>query len=90
MLSPKRVAHVVGCEAEAVTLANRWGEDPENAAEAGILHDITKKLVLSDQLILCRKYGIIIDNTEEENVKLLHAKTRSMTLSAGTRPASLI
>lgn len=28
MLSPKRVAHVVGCEAEAVTLANRWGEDP--------------------------------------------------------------
>ena len=62
MLSPKRVAHVVGCEAEAVTLANRWGEDPENAAEAGILHDITKKLVLSDQLILCRKYGIINDN----------------------------
>ena len=75
MLSPKRVAHVVGCEAEAVTLANRWGEDPENAAEAGILHDITKKLVLSDQLILCRKYGIINDNAEEENVKLLHAKT---------------
>lgn len=75
MLAPKRVAHVVGCEAEAVMLANRWGEDPENAAEAGILHDITKKLVLSDQLILCRKYGIINDTVEEENVKLLHAKT---------------
>lgn len=75
MLSPKRVAHVVGCEAEAVNLAMRWGEDPENAAEAGILHDITKKLVLSDQLILCRKYGIINDTAEEENVKLLHAKT---------------
>ena len=60
---------------EAVMLANRWGEDPENAAEAGILHDITKKLVLSDQLILCRKYGIINDTVEEENVKLLHAKT---------------
>ncbi len=75
MLSPKRVAHVAGCEAEAVNLAMRWGEDSENAAEAGILHDITKKLVLSDQLILCRKYGIINDTTEEENVKLLHAKT---------------
>ena len=75
MLAPKRVAHVIGCEAEAVTLANRWGEDPENAAEAGILHDITKKLVLSDQLILCRKYDIINDTAEEENVKLLHAKT---------------
>lgn len=74
-LAPKRVAHVAGCEAEAVELAKCWGEDPENAAEAGILHDITKKLVLSDQLILCRKYGIMNDTAEEENEKLLHAKT---------------
>ena len=59
MLKPNRVAHVAGCESEAVSLANRWGEDPENAAEAGILHDITKKLVLTDQLILCEKYDII-------------------------------
>ncbi len=75
MLAPKRVAHVAGVESEAVTLARHWGEDPENAAEAGILHDITKKLVLSDQLILCGKYGIINDTEEESNVKLLHAKT---------------
>lgn len=75
MLKPNRIAHVVGCEAEAVQLARKWGEDPENAAEAGILHDITKKLVLSDQLILCQKYGIINDNAEEHNFKLLHAKT---------------
>lgn len=75
MLKPSRVAHVIGCETEAVQLALRWGEDPESAAEAGILHDITKKLVLSDQLILCRKYGIINDNAEEKNFKLLHAKT---------------
>ena len=32
-----------GCEHEAVKLAERWGEDPGDAAEAGILHDITKK-----------------------------------------------
>lgn len=75
MLKPNRVAHVIGVESEAVMLANRWGEDPEDAAEAGILHDITKKLVLSDQLILCEKYGIINDIAETENVKLLHAKT---------------
>lgn len=75
MLKPKRVAHVAGCETEAVKLAQKWGEDPENSAEAGILHDITKKLVLSDQLILCEKYGIINDKAEIENVKLLHAKT---------------
>jgi len=75
MLKPNRVAHVAGVESEAVNLARRWGEDPERAAEAGILHDITKKLSLEEQLILCDKYGIINDNAEKENVKLLHAKT---------------
>lgn len=75
MLKPNRVAHVAGVESEAVSLARRWGEDPETAAEAGILHDITKKLSLDEQLILCDKYGIIIDNVEKSNFKLLHART---------------
>lgn len=75
MLKPNRVAHVAGVESEAVSLAARWGEDAETAAEAGILHDITKKLSLEEQLILCGKYGIINDNLEKDNVKLLHAKT---------------
>lgn len=74
-LSPKRIPHVRGCEWEAVRLAKRWGESEEDAAEAGILHDITKKLVLSEQLILSEKYGIINDTYETANVKLLHAKT---------------
>ena len=74
-LKPNRVAHVAGCESEAVRLAQRWGENPETAAEAGILHDITKKLLLHEQLILCEKYGIINNTFETENVKLLHAKT---------------
>ena len=74
-LSPKRIPHVQGCEWEAVRLAKRWGESEEDAAEAGILHDITKKLVLSEQLILSEKYGIINDTYETTNVKLLHAKT---------------
>ena len=74
-LKPKRIAHVAGCESEAVKLAMRWGEDPETAAEAGILHDITKKLNLDEQLILCGKYDIINDNLELKSPKLLHAKT---------------
>ena len=74
-LSPKRIPHVQGCEWEAVRLAKRWGESEEDAAEAGILHDITKKLVLSEQLILSEKYGIINGTYETANVKLLHAKT---------------
>lgn len=75
MLKPKRVPHVRGCEQEAVRLAERWGADREQAAEAGILHDITKKLMLDEQLILCGKYGIITDTLEASSEKLLHAKT---------------
>ena len=74
-LDEHRVAHVAGCESEAVRLAMHWGEDPELAAEAGILHDITKSLSYNEQLQLCEKYGIINDNSELEAPKLLHAKT---------------
>jgi len=75
LLKPKRIAHVKGCEEEAVRLAERWGADREEAAEAAILHDITKKLNLREQLILCEKYGIIPDALEAKSEKLLHAKT---------------
>jgi nicotinate-nucleotide adenylyltransferase len=56
-------------------LADRWGADPDETREAAILHDITKHLELEDQLQLCRKYGIMTDNVEMAEVKLLHAKT---------------
>ena len=74
-LKPKRIPHVAGCEQEAAKLALRWGEDPGDAAEAGILHDITKKLSMDEQLILAEKYGIVFDKFERENIKLTHAIT---------------
>ena len=70
-----RIRHVAGCEEEAVRLARRWGADVNLAREAAILHDITKKYELDDQLILCEKYGIMLDNVEKSEYKLLHAKT---------------
>ena len=75
MLKPTRVAHVRGCEQEAIALAERWGADPEDAAEAAILHDCTKKEKLDGQLALCERYGIVPDAVERGNEKLLHAKT---------------
>ena len=75
MLKPKRIPHVRGCEEEAIRLAERWGADPEMAAEAAILHDCTKKAGLEEQLRLCEKYGIIPDKLEAVSEKLLHAKT---------------
>lgn len=75
MLKPKRIPHVVGCEEEAVHLAQRWGADVSEAREAAILHDVTKYLELSEQLQLCVKYDIMTDAVEAAEVKLLHAKT---------------
>lgn len=75
MLDQKRVPHVAGCEAEAVKLARRWGADEDKAREAAILHDITKKDKLEEQLRLCDKYGIVLDDMERVEGKLLHSKT---------------
>ncbi len=75
LLKPKRMPHVRGCEAEAVRLARRWGADEEEAAEAAILHDCTKRLSREEQLILCEKYGIIPDGLEAVSEKLMHART---------------
>lgn len=74
-LKADRIAHVTGVESQAVMLAMRWGEDPDAAAIAGILHDITKAMGREKQLKLCEKYGIILENAERENPALLHART---------------
>ena len=75
MLKTTRVAHVRGCEQEAVSLAKRWGADADEAAEAAILHDCTKKEKLEGQLALCARYGYEPDALEKLSEKLLHAKT---------------
>ena len=77
LLKPQRVAHVIGCCETAVKLAKLYGANETDAARAGILHDVTKALDGANQLRLCEKYGIIIDNFEREHHKLLHAKTGS-------------
>ena len=71
----KRRPHAAGCCETAIRLAERWGCNSDEAARAGILHDITKALNSREQLILCRKYDIVLDRFTEENEKLLHAVT---------------
>lgn len=72
---PQRVAHVRGCSETARLLALRYGANAEDARRAGILHDITKALSGEEQLHLCDKYGMILNQFERDNPKLLHAKT---------------
>ena len=75
MNGAKRIPHVSGVEEEAARLARRWGADEILARRAGILHDCTKYLGLEEQLALCRKYGLELDELEQRAVKLLHSKT---------------
>ena len=74
-LKPKRMPHVLGTEQEAVRLVRRYGGDETQARIAALLHDCTKKLDMAQQLALCEKYGIMLDELEQRALKLLHAKT---------------
>lgn len=74
-LKAKRIPHVLGTEETAVKLAQRYGADVEKARIAALLHDCTKRLSMEQQLALCGKYGIALDELEQRALKLLHAKT---------------
>ena len=74
-LKHKRIPHVLGTEQEAIRLAQRYGADVEKARVAALLHDCTKKLSMEEQLALCEKYGIQLDELERKALKLLHSKT---------------
>ncbi len=75
MIRAKRIAHVRGCEEEAVRLAQCWGANVEHARRAAILHDCTKYLNLEEQLAICETYQVELDDMERTAVKLLHSKT---------------
>jgi len=78
LLKPNRVAHVLGCRDTAVALAKRWGAKEEDAARAGLLHDITKAIDGPLQLTLCAAYGRILDDFSRKYPKTLHALTGSL------------
>ncbi len=78
LLDPKRVNHVLGCRDTSVELAKHWGAKEEDAARAGLLHDITKALDGPLQLTLCQCYGTILNNFHQKYPKTLHALTGSL------------
>ena len=75
LLRHKRIPHVLGTEETAARLARRWGADEEEAQRAALLHDCTKRLSRQEHLALCRQYHIDLDEYEQREDKLLHAKT---------------
>ena len=74
-LDHRRISHVLGTEQEAIRLCMRYGGDMETARRAALLHDCTKRLGFDEQIALCERYGIELDEMERSEGKLLHAKT---------------
>jgi nicotinate-nucleotide adenylyltransferase len=78
MLAPSRVAHVAGCESEALRLAKRWGANADDAREAALLHDITKILDADGHMALLDRYGSDELRPPPDEEKLLHSKTGAL------------
>ena len=78
-VSPKRMAHILGCERMAAQMAQRYGVDDYTVRAAAILHDCTKALSEKEQLTLCEKWNIIFDYDEGNFAQLIHADTGAET-----------
>lgn len=56
-LSPKRVRHVLGVEKLAMALAQKYGEDPKEAQEAALYHDLLKEWSTKDLMAYIKAHG---------------------------------
>ena len=74
-VSPKRMAHILGCERMAAKMAEQYGIDDYTVRAAAILHDCTKALSEKEQLTLCEKWNIMFDYGEGDFAQLIHADT---------------
>ena len=74
ILSEKRYNHSLGVMKKAEELAKQYGEDPNIAALVGLAHDIGKEIPNEEKLRYVKENNIKIDEVEEYNVGLLHAK----------------
>ena len=82
-LSPKLEAHCRAVAWQAEALARRWGASPDDAAVAGLLHDICRYLDRQEVLDLARKHGLTTDGVDDDSVvPLLHARVAGAELAA--------
>lgn len=72
-LSKKRFFHSLMVSKAAEELAERYGADAEQAAFAGLVHDIAKEMKPDAQLQTIQKYSILLDDVERVTPKLWHA-----------------
>ena len=72
-LSQKRYQHSLNVATECRKLAEKYGEDPDKAYFAGLLHDICKELHGEKQKSLVLESGFTVCREELETRSLWHA-----------------
>lgn len=71
-LSDKRLVHSLLVAATARRLALRHGADPEQAEQAGLMHDCAKCMSLGDMQTIARDNRLLLDREIMQNDNLLH------------------
>ncbi len=72
-LSQKRYTHSLNVAEECRKLAVKYGEDPDKAYYAGLLHDICKEISADEQKQLIIESGFSVCREEFETHSLWHA-----------------
>ncbi len=72
-LSQKRYTHSLNVAEECRRLAVKYGEDPDKAYYAGLLHDICKEIPADEQKALVEESGFSVCREELETHSLWHA-----------------
>ena len=72
-LDERRYLHSLGVAKLAVELAKRFGENPDKAYTAGILHDCAKNIPEDKARKLCEEFKIELNEVEKRNPALIHA-----------------
>lgn len=82
LLTQKRLVHTLSVEKQALEIAAPLFENLgigkkylSDISAAALLHDITKRLTLTEQKRLCLKYFIQTDSVSADSPNLLHSKT---------------
>lgn len=73
-LDEKRYEHTLGVAYTSAALAMCHGTDMHEAYIAGLLHDCAKCLDNEKKIHICHKHGINMNEAEQKNPYLLHAK----------------
>lgn len=73
-LTDHRYTHSLGVVETAKKMAQLFGADEEKTEIAALLHDCAKQIPHTEQLAMCKEFGIPLDEVKEKELGLLHAE----------------